>query len=304
MKQLKILFAGLANAGKTSILRVLDDNLEVLPKLTPTPGIEYNHYQFMGLDVSIWDAGGQLNYRNYYIKEYLKYFEDTDLIFYIIDIQDESSFPESINYLKQIKEILNKLKLSDTSIIVLFHKYDPHVQNRQANLRKNIANLRKEISQILDNYSTVFYETSIYESHTLFMAFSEGTLQKIPGSSVLHKKVKEIGMQFHSPASILLTAKGYIYAVWHVEEIQRDNLNKFNRSVIYLAHLVCEKLYPEFISISLTNTDDIAAMIFPCKEQIFIYGILVPKTADIQQIQIELKNKRENLQATLQEVIE
>ncbi len=304
MKQLKILFAGLGNAGKTSILRVLDDNLEVIPKLAPTPGIEYNHYQFMGFDVSIWDAGGQSCYRSFYIRDYKKYFEATDLLFYVIDVQDKAQFQDSIGYLKDILGVFEKLSLKDTHVVIFLHKNDPHLQNRPVNyLEKNVAELEQEIKQLLVNTPHLIYRTSIYESHTLFMAFSEGILQRLPRSSELHEKVQEIGKLYNSPAAILLTSKGYIYGTWHEESFQPDNLNKFNRSVIYLAHLVYEKVYPEFIAISLTDTSDIAAIIFPLKDQLFIFGILVSKQGDIQQIRHDLLKKREELLGILQGVL-
>jgi small GTP-binding protein len=303
MKQLKILFAGLGNAGKTSILRVLDDNLEVIPKLVPTPGIEYNHYQFMGFDVSIWDAGGQSSYRSYYIKDSKKYFEATDLLFYVVDVQDTAVYGESVAYFKEILGALEKLNLNDTHIVVFLHKNDPHLQNRLANLDKDIAVLERDLQHLLVKFSHAIYKTSIYESHTLFMAFSEGILHRLPRSSELHAKVQEIGQEFKSPAAILLTSKGYIYGTWHEASFQSDNLNKFNRSVIYLAHLVYEKIYPEFIEISLTEKSDIAAIIFPLKDQLFIFGVLVPKQGDIQQIRHDLLKKREELLGILQGVL-
>ncbi len=303
MKQLKIIFAGLANAGKTSILRVLDDNLELIPKLQPTPGIEYNHYQFMGFDVSIWDAGGQTSYRSYYIKDYNKYFQDTDLLFYVIDIQDKAEFGESILYFKQILGVLEKLHLEKIHIVILLHKYDPHLQNRTGNLEKNVAQVKGELEQLVSKYSHAIYHTSIYESHTLFMPFSEGILQKVEKSQELREKAREIGTEFSSPAAILLTSKGYIYGMWHAEAFEADNLNKFNRSVIYLAHLVYEKVYPEFIAISLTDKSDIAAVIFPLKDQLFIFGILVSKQGNVDQTRHDLLQKREDLRGILQGIL-
>lgn len=303
MKNLKILFAGLANAGKTSILRVLDDNLEIIPKLQPTPGVEYNHYQFMGFDVSIWDAGGQTSYRTYYIKDYEKYFAATDILFYVVDVQDRTAFQESLDYFKQVVGVLGKLQLKNTYIVILLHKYDPHLQNRAVDLEKNVAHLQGEFEKLVINFAYAIYKTSIYESHTLFMPFSEGILQKVPKSRELHQKAQEIGTEFSSPAAILLTSKGYIYGLWHTESFHADNLNKFNRSVIYLAHLVYEKVYPEFISISLTDKSDIAAIIFPLKDQLFIFGILVSKQGNVEQTRHDLLQKREDLREILQGVL-
>ncbi len=303
MKKLKIIFAGLANAGKTSILRVLDDNLEIIPKLQPTPGIEYNRYTFMGFDVSLWDAGGQSSYRSYYIKDYEKYFQETDLLFYVIDVQDKAAFQESEDYFKQIIGVMEKLHLKETYVVILLHKYDPHLQNRTVDLEKNVAQLQKELEQLVAKYSHAIHKTSIYESHTLFMPFSEGILQKVPKSKEIHQKALEIGTEFKSPAAILLTSKGYIYGTWHTETFQGDSLNKFNRSVIYLAHLVYEKVYPEFISISLTDKSDIAAIIFPLKDQLFIFGILVSKQGNIEQTKHDLLTKREDLRGILQGVL-
>ena len=87
----KISFLGLDNAGKTSIITVISKRFgfeEEVSKLMPTRKIARDAFKFLGVEFIRMDFGGQLQYREEYLKNPTKYISGTDLIFYVIDAQD------------------------------------------------------------------------------------------------------------------------------------------------------------------------------------------------------------------------
>ncbi len=87
---IKIIVAGLDNAGKTSILTALNKKYDFqkdIVSLTPTIRVEYQATEFLKNRVVFWDMGGQEKYRKLYQEKQDLYFADTDLLVYIVDIQ-------------------------------------------------------------------------------------------------------------------------------------------------------------------------------------------------------------------------
>ena len=91
----KILFTGLDGAGKTSIILTLQREYSKIALLEPTRGAQRNNFKFLGKEISEWDLGGQKSYRISYLKNPSKYFEDTEIAIYVIDILDTSRVLES-----------------------------------------------------------------------------------------------------------------------------------------------------------------------------------------------------------------
>ncbi|MGQ4874124.1 MAG: ADP-ribosylation factor-like protein [Promethearchaeota archaeon] len=56
----KILFTGLDNAGKTSIILALQREFSKIAILSPTRGAQRRIFQFLGRDIAEWDLGGQI----------------------------------------------------------------------------------------------------------------------------------------------------------------------------------------------------------------------------------------------------
>ncbi|MHA1677850.1 MAG: ADP-ribosylation factor-like protein, partial [Promethearchaeota archaeon] len=128
----KVVVAGLDNAGKTAILSKFGDKLGLkdLLSLKPTKGVERRHIKIKNSDVELFvlDLGGQVKYRSNYLKNPEKYFLNTTLLIYVIDIQDPNRFHESFNY---FEEILNTLILLEENpyLMVYIHKYDPDLRH-------------------------------------------------------------------------------------------------------------------------------------------------------------------------------
>jgi hypothetical protein len=113
----------------------------------------------------IWEFGGQNQYRQEYLKNFERYFDKVDNIIYVIDIQDIDRHELSLQYFKEIIDLLKQYNMK-VGISVYFHKYDPHLakQEKFKNVDKlTTPDLIKIIRQIIpSDYKYKFYKTSIY----------------------------------------------------------------------------------------------------------------------------------------------
>ncbi len=295
MKDLKIVFSGLVNSGKTSILRILDNDLEKIPSVTPTHGILLKTFRVLGLDVVAWDMGGQSIDRRNSSGDFLKYIGDTRILFYVVDFQAEKLYDESIAYLSSIIEGLGRQQLPEFFISILFHKIDPHVRVNHKMLERNIRYLQERFDDVLGIVRHQFFETSIYDSHSMFTAFSEGLLHQVTGLDIFYQKVHSITTEFNSQAGILVSFGGQIYGAWHSKSIQIIDLLKFHRTVQGFSHLISNSIYAPFIILPLTEMYNIAAIVFPVLGQFFTFCIIVPKLKHFEDLRVKLLDQREEL---------
>ncbi len=295
MKELKIIFAGLANAGKTSILRVLDDDFQKISELAPTPGVEYNNYKVLGLNVIAWDLGGQISYREKYLQDYKNYFSKTVVLFYVIDIQDEKTFEESVKYLKDIVDIFPKTDLKDVYVVVLLHKFEIHVQRPE--IRTQISDLKEKITTVLSKIPSVFYETTIYEPYSIFHAISDGILHQMSGREVLHQKIKELAEELGSPAATLSSNKGYVYGIWYSNTVKILELAKFYRSTFNLKGLFLNE--EEYRQLASSENFGMLVIVFKHKAEPILFSLMVPKSADPESLRTALPKTSNELQKVL-----
>ncbi len=296
LKELKILIAGLANAGKTSILRVLDDKLEKIPLLKPTQGVEQNKYKVLGLNIIAWDLGGQVPYRQKYLNEYKTYFSDAVVLYYVIDVQDESLFKESVKYLKDILDSFAKMEMQDVYVVMLLHKYDTHIQI--PSMVAKVSALKETITKLLLKIPSLFFETSIYDPYTIFQAMSDGILHQMSGRDVLHQKLKELAAEFNAQATIMITNKGYVYGAWHSKDVQITELGVFFRSMFGAVRLFLEEeKESKQLAVSEQSTGVLIALKY--KDQVVVCGLMVPKSADISNYKVTLAKKQKELSQML-----
>ncbi|CAC5365003.1 ARL3 [Mytilus coruscus] len=131
-KELRILLLGLDNAGKTTILKSLAS--EDISHITPTQGFNIKSVQSPGFKLNVWDIGGQRRIRPYW----KNYFENTDLLIYVIDSADQKRFEEtSLIYVidsadqkrfeetsLELTELLEEDKLMGAPLLVFANKQD------------------------------------------------------------------------------------------------------------------------------------------------------------------------------------
>ena len=219
---LKIIVSGLDNAGKTSILTALDkkyDFAKDIVQLKPTIRVEYHKMNFLRNNTIFWDMGGQDQYREIYMNYQDVYFDATDLLIYVIDIQDPDRFENSLEYLNSILTFFTESKM-DVPIIVTFHKYDPDLRDNEIIL-SNIDNLRDKILDKFPSFKILFQQTSIYDIISIVQLVSYGLSvfdDKFFELSELLEKFIDI---FKSQALIVFDHNGIIISEYY-SDIESD----------------------------------------------------------------------------------
>ena len=97
----KILLMGLDEAGKTSILLSMSGDYEP-SKIRPTLGAERSEINVLGFPIIRWDLGGQEQYRSNYLQRRSRILDDTDLLFYVVDIANKARYKEALMYYNDI----------------------------------------------------------------------------------------------------------------------------------------------------------------------------------------------------------
>lgn len=114
-RELRILLLGLDNAGKTTLLKVLAS--EDVSHITPTQGFNIKSVQSSGFKLNVWDIGGQRKIRPYW----KNYFDNTDVLIYVIDSSDRKRFEETG---EELSELMEESKLNGVPLLVYANKQD------------------------------------------------------------------------------------------------------------------------------------------------------------------------------------
>ncbi|CAF99187.1 unnamed protein product, partial [Tetraodon nigroviridis] len=114
-QEVHLLLLGLDNAGKTTVLKQLA--AENISHITPTQGFNLKSVESDGFKLNVWDIGGQRKIRPYW----RNYFENTDVLIYVIDSSDTKRFEEaSLN----LTELLEERMLANVPLLVFANKQD------------------------------------------------------------------------------------------------------------------------------------------------------------------------------------
>jgi len=213
---LKIIVSGLDNAGKTSILTALDrkyDFAKDIVHLKPTIRVEYHKMNFLRNSCIFWDMGGQSTYRDVYVQYQDVYFDATDLLIYVIDIQDAERFENSLEYLDAILTFFTESEM-DVPLIITFHKFDPELRGNEE-ISHQIDELREKILDKYSNFKILFQQTSIYDIISIVQLVSYGL-------SVFDEKFFELSElleryldEFKSQALIVFDRNGIIISEYY-----------------------------------------------------------------------------------------
>jgi len=221
---IKVIFTGLDNAGKSSIITALLKDNKAFSQVKPTRGIKNRDFDFLGMQIAEWDLGGQKIYRRAYLnKDPEKIFGKTEILLSVIDIQDKPRVPEALEYLKDIYNVMMSLNIRP-SIYVFFHKYDPvSMIGSQAEMNNYSRELREEIKNMLNYPKLEFFRTSIFQLETIIVAISKILLSKSPKSTVIEKTIRESTERLSMDALELIDDNslilGSFYKNKHIEEL-------------------------------------------------------------------------------------
>ncbi|KAJ1032312.1 hypothetical protein NDA18_001799 [Ustilago nuda] len=116
--EFRFLFLGLDNAGKTTILKKLQNQPQSeIEAISPTLGFAIQTFQYQGYHLNVWDIGGQKSLRPYW----KNYFEKTDAIIWVVDSSDTVRLTDCK---EELDKLLEEERLHGATILIFANKQD------------------------------------------------------------------------------------------------------------------------------------------------------------------------------------
>ncbi|MBY8979809.1 MAG: hypothetical protein KGD72_05430 [Candidatus Lokiarchaeota archaeon] len=228
---------GLDFAGKTSIITAISKKFgfeQDILKLMPTRRIARDAFKFLGIEFVRMDFGGQLQYREEYLKNPTKYISGTDLLFYVIDAQDYDRYVETIDYLDKILLFL-KENQEYPPLCILFHKFDPQLTKEKV-INQRILTIKHALIRYSNDFDIFFFETSIYDIKSIMDAFSSGLSLLFEKMEMVSRLFSRISKNYNSIMIALFDAKGIT-----IGEYYRPHLHLIEKIRIYDKYLEVQK---------------------------------------------------------------
>lgn len=231
----KAIFAGIDNAGKTSIILSVQKKFSFLNSLKATFGLNrtaLSEIKCLGLDLVAWDLGGQRKFRDEYFKQRFRVFANITTMFYVIDIQDPTRYAETFDYFKDILETFDALQ-EKPYIIFMINKVDPDIRDT-VETQERIQIVMRKANELLNNrFQIVFFQTTIFELTSIMKAFSEGVIKDSPKAKLIGDYLKEYAHLTFSSTVMLLDENSLQVAVYSSKKQYIE---------------ICESVAPRFIS--------------------------------------------------------
>jgi len=228
---------GLDFAGKTSIITAISKKFgfeEDIFKLMPTRKIARDAFKFLGIEFIRMDFGGQMQYREEYLKNPTKYISGTDLLFYVIDAQDYDRYVEIIDYLDKILLFL-KENQEYPPLCILFHKFDPQLTKEKV-INQRVLTIKQALVRYSNDFDIFFFETSIYDIKSIMDAFSSGLSLLFEKMEMVSRLFSRISKNYNSIMIALFDAKGIT-----IGEYYRPHLHLTEKIRIYDKYLEVQK---------------------------------------------------------------
>ncbi|MFX1254560.1 MAG: ADP-ribosylation factor-like protein [Promethearchaeota archaeon] len=166
----KLILAGLAESGKTTILKVVSEGYVPDKKAPYSATMDYTRKKFshFGQTLTVFDLGGQKAFLDRFMGDLAKFiFSNVKILVYVVDIVNVKRFSLSKNYLdlalKRIKQYSPQ-----AAAYVFLHKVD---LLEQVKLTQYCNKVKTYLSTELA-HPVRFYETSVF-SESIFGVFKD-----------------------------------------------------------------------------------------------------------------------------------
>ena len=113
----KILFLGLDNSGKTSIISYFEHKGTLEQVEEPTVGFVIKSIKYKRVEFKIWDVAGKESVRPLW----KHYYEVNDAVIFVIDAADEKRLDEALTTLKAV---VREPELESAILLILANKQD------------------------------------------------------------------------------------------------------------------------------------------------------------------------------------
>ena len=109
----KVLFLGLDNAGKSTLMFQLKDN--AFKDTVPTVGLNVEQIKYRGMNFTLWDVSGQAT------RLWKHYFDKINAIIFVVDSADTERMARVS---EELHKVINDQDLEGAPILVLANKQD------------------------------------------------------------------------------------------------------------------------------------------------------------------------------------
>lgn len=163
---------GLSGCGKTSLYSVAfaGKSPTDTKDLSPTILYETRRHPFLGLQVGIFDFGGQEQYREEYLEK-PDLFRGDDILVPIVDLHDPSSFEQAKEYFEGILKLHRQIN-EKPKVFLFLHKYDTQDYEKEL-LDTNVKKAKEIFLDMFKDYDFEYYLTSIYNQDKLATIFRD-----------------------------------------------------------------------------------------------------------------------------------
>jgi len=283
LKDIKIIVSGLDNAGKTSILMALDkryDFEQELIELQPTIKVNYHKIKFLGNTVIFWDMGGQERYRQLYKSKHDIFFGGTNLLLFLIDIQDAERYELSLEYLNEILKFFEEFEV-DVPLLVTFHKLDPKLEDDEK-IHHYVRKLTEKLFS-LKQLKMLFLQTSIYNIFSIIHLISSALSFFDDKYTELKELFKETLNTFECKSLILFDQNGIILSEYYTDTLDFNMYQELLKSVtehIVLLKKIQDENYNHDYDFRSVNTHLISYLQrFKIKSETFYISALIDNQA-------------------------
>jgi GTPase SAR1 family protein len=169
---MKISLVGLGGCGKTSLYSVAfaEKSAEDTKRLSPTILYETRRHPFLGLQVGIFDFGGQEQYRKEYMEK-PEIFRGTDILIPVVDLHDPNSFEQAREYFEGLLNIYRQNN-EKPKVTLFLHKYDTQDYQKEL-LDTNVQKAKEDFLDLFKDYDFEYMLTSIYDQDNLAKVFRD-----------------------------------------------------------------------------------------------------------------------------------